>query len=164
MPDLDPVAVRAAFAALKARVDAMERASGLFVEDKDLDAPNGNPKVKFPPRQWRGADFKGKLFSECPPEFLEMLADALRWSADHPKAGTDPETAAKWAKYGRADARRAMSWARRLRAKAIVLQFEGQRERPPALAPEAAAELFDDDDPAPDSSPDLFDDEDDDAS
>ena len=111
MSDLD--AVRKAFAALQARVAYLERASGLFADDASLDKPHGDPKVKFAPNSWRGPNFVEKSFSKCSPEFLEALAEALSWAADHPKPGKE-----KYVAGNRMDAARARSWARRLRAKA----------------------------------------------
>jgi hypothetical protein len=96
---------------LRARVDALESASGLYVSDEDLDDPRyGDPTIKFTPRKYRGPDCKGKQFSKADPAFLDAYADALAWMADHPQ----PEKE-KYAAYNRRDAARARSWAKRLR-------------------------------------------------
>ena len=96
---------------LKRRVADFERASGLYATNRELDSPNGDPIVKFGPRNWHGANHDGRHYSACEPDFLDQLAEMLAWSADHPKPGKE-----KYATYNRADARRARSWARRLRA------------------------------------------------
>jgi hypothetical protein len=109
---IDEKAMRAAFADLKRRVEALERASGLYASDAELDDPKwGNPVVKFMPRDWTGGDMTGKTYSECPPEFLDVLAERMAWSAANPKEGKE-----KYAEYDRKNAARARSWARRLRA------------------------------------------------
>lgn len=129
------------FAALAARlnravalVEDLAAASGLFASDKELDGPNGDPQVKFPPRNWAGPDCKGRKFSECPPEFLDALAEALSYSAKNPKVGKE-----KYAKWNELDAARARSWARRLRdgwkgaaPVAGVGEFPGDTFTPPA--------------------------------
>lgn len=115
---IDEEALRKAFADLKARVEALERASGKFVDDGDLDRDRGNPKVLFEPRDWRGPACKGLQFSQCSPEFLEMLAEALQWAGEHPKPDKE-----RLAAGNLKDAARARSWARRI------------RQRGPAAAP-----------------------------
>lgn len=99
------------FAALRARVDAIENASGLYVSEKELDSPKGSPEVKFQPRDYRGASMVGRKYSACTPEFLDLLAEALQYSGTHPK----PDKI-QFAKFNLLDAARARSWARRLRA------------------------------------------------
>jgi len=110
---IDEEALRRAFAALQARVVYLEQASGLFASEDDLASPRGNPTVRFAPNRWRGADFKGKRYSECSPEFLEVLAEALHYTGLHPKEGKE-----KFAAGNLTDAARARSWARRLRGRA----------------------------------------------
>jgi hypothetical protein len=109
---IDEAALKRAFADLRMRVEALERAAGLYASDADLDDPRyGNPPVKFMPRDWTGGDLTGKAMSECPPEFLDVLAERFAWSAANPKEGKE-----KYAEYDRKNAARARSWARRLRA------------------------------------------------
>lgn len=112
---IDEKALRAAYAELRARVSYLEAASGLFASDEDLDGRNGDPVVKFAPRQWTGDVFVGRPFSECSPEFLEMLAESLQYAADNPKPDKE-----KYAPYNRRDAARARSWARRIRSRPVV--------------------------------------------
>ena len=84
------------------------RAAENVASDQDLDSKYGDPKVRFDPRDWAGDSMKGRTFSQCPPEFLEMLANALEYFAEK-KAATDPQKAG----YDRKDAGRARGWARR---------------------------------------------------
>jgi hypothetical protein len=107
---IDEAKLREAFTALQRRVTELEILCGLFVPERELDTPRGNPQVKFPPRGW-GDEWKGKRFSECPPDFLDALAESLSYAAAHPKAGRE-----KFAEWNKLDAARARSWARRLRA------------------------------------------------
>jgi len=78
--------------------------------DASLDAQWGNPTVKFNPRDWTGTSCKGMTYADCPPEFLDMLANALEFFANK-NAATDPKKAG----YDRMDASRARGWALRLR-------------------------------------------------
>lgn len=84
--------------------------------DIDIDGPRGDPEVRFMPKRWSGADFKGRKFSECDPEFLDMLADAYEWFAqrDDEQNAVDKNGAPK-SKWSRLDAGRARAWANRLR-------------------------------------------------
>ena len=84
--------------------------------DADIDGPRGDPEVRFVPKRWTGADVKGRKFSECEPEFLDMLADAYEWFAqrDDEQNAVDKNGAPK-SKWSRLDAARARAWANRLR-------------------------------------------------
>lgn len=97
--------------ALLSRLESVEAATGLFATDRDLDGTHGDPAVKFAPRDYRGPDMKGRQYSRCTPEFLDILAESLAYSAANPKEGKE-----KFAKYNAIDAKRARSWARRLRS------------------------------------------------
>ena len=92
--------------------------------DRDLDSQYGNPEVKAKdPRDWTGAVMKGRRFSECPPEYLELVASRLDYFADQNRELADdqqtpPENVQellKKAKYNRIDASRARGWAQRKR-------------------------------------------------
>lgn len=87
---------------------------GLVAPASDLDSQYGNPVVRKDPKRWSGASYAGCHFSECPPEYLESLADFKDWQADRDEEkGT--EDGIKYARYGRKDAARARGWAERLR-------------------------------------------------
>lgn len=79
--------------------------------DADLDSQRGNPQVKHDPRDWKGPPMKGRKYSECPAEFLDVLAGRLQWQAENPQPGKE-----KFASYDRLDCARALGWARRIRA------------------------------------------------
>lgn len=84
--------------------------------DRDLDGKYGNPIVKFMPRDWNGASFKGARFSECPPDLLDMLANTFDWFADQAEQKNERTNSGKpVAGYKRADAARARGWAKRIR-------------------------------------------------
>lgn len=127
---IDDDALRRAFADLRARLVHLEIASGLFVAEKELDTPKGNPIVRFKPRDWRGEDFKGKRFSECSPDFLETLAGTLSWMAAHPQAGKE-----RYAEGNRREAAIARSWARRLLASGWALAAAAPKPERPAGRP-----------------------------
>lgn len=79
-------------------------------ERVDLDGPHGDPIVKAKdPRDWTGEPMKGRHFSQCPPDYLDMIAERFDYFAGK-------EDDAKKAKYNRLDAVRARGWAQRLRS------------------------------------------------
>lgn len=84
--------------------------------DADLDGPRGNPEVRFSPRRWSGADHKGRRFSDCEPEFLDMLAEAYEWFAQRDdESGAVDKNGTPKSRWSRLDASRARGWAARLR-------------------------------------------------
>lgn len=77
---------------------------------EDLDGPHGDPEVKAKdPRDWTGPSMTGRRFSQCPPTYLDLLADRYDYFASQ-------EADAKKANYNRRDAARARGWAARIRA------------------------------------------------
>lgn len=85
--------------------------------DSDLDSQYGNPPLKFAPRDWTGPSFKGRPFSECPPELLDIVASSLDYFAQQAEEKGEVTPAGKpVAPYKRRDAARARGWARRIRA------------------------------------------------
>src|SRR5258708_2467664 len=54
--------------------------------DRDLDGRYGNPELKFKPRDWTGAVYTGRRFSELPPELLDMVAETYDWFASQADA------------------------------------------------------------------------------
>lgn len=103
-------------ASLKKIAGCVDRVSSLAatsinatVDDSVCDGPYGNPVIKAkPPRDWTGEDMTGRHFSDCPPEYLDLLAERFDYFASKE---TDP----KKQKYNLLDARRARGWAARLR-------------------------------------------------
>ena len=100
------------------RVKAAQNTPGPGVApDSDLDGPYGDPPVKFDPRDWTGDSCKGLTFSECPAEFLDMLAETFDYFAQKAEEKNEMTTSGKpVAPYKRKDAARARGWARRIRA------------------------------------------------
>lgn len=93
--------------------------------DRDLDGKYGDPVLKFDPRDWTGPRFKGRHFSECPPELLDLVAETFEFfgrQADEKHEVTDKGKPV--GDYKRQDAARARGWAKRMR--------EG-RHRPPLV-------------------------------
>jgi hypothetical protein len=91
-------------------------ASHAVAADSDLDSKYGDPKVPTNPRDWKGPSFKGRQFSECPAEFLDLLADTLEYFAT--KADEKDERTGSGkpvSDYKRKDASRARGWAARVR-------------------------------------------------
>lgn len=89
--------------------------------DRDLDGKYGDPVVKFMPRDWTGAPFTGRHFSECPPALLDMLAETFDYFARKADETHEMTNGGKpVAGYKRADAARARGWAKRIRSGAHV--------------------------------------------
>lgn len=98
---------------LEMRLDA----SGMGVvaaTDEELDGQYGDPEVRLDPSDWRGESCVGKKYSECPPEFLQLLVKMLMWQyrkdrdEDVKTAGGKPR-----ARYRLRDARLAKGWLAR---------------------------------------------------
>lgn len=91
--------------------------------DRLCDGPHGDPVIKAKdPRDWTGDSMQGRKMSECPPEYLEMLAERLDYFASKEE---DP----KKQKYNVLDANRARAWAARKRngwTAPAVAQSEGE--------------------------------------
>ncbi len=83
--------------------------------DADLDGKFGDPEIRHDPKRWNGPSFKGKRFSEAPPEWLDEMASFKDWAAGQDSAKKTPENDKK-AHYNRLDAARARGWAARKRA------------------------------------------------
>lgn len=95
--------------------------------DRDLDGKYGDPELKFNPRDWTGAPCKGRHFSECPPELLDMVADTFDYFARKSEETNERTNGGKpVAEYKRADAARARGWAKRMR--------EGKHQAPQMVA------------------------------
>ena len=105
-------------ASLKQLVRLMAVAAPAKVaDDKDLDGQYGDPEVKFDPRDWTGGSCKGFHFSECPAEFLDLIAETFDYFASQAEAKGETTTSGKpVAPYKRLDAARARGWAKRIRA------------------------------------------------
>src|SRR3990167_6273958 len=52
-----------------------------LASDRELDGKYGDPVVKFDPRDWTGPLCKGRRLSECPADFLELLAETFDYFA-----------------------------------------------------------------------------------
>lgn len=80
------------------------------VPDHVLDGPHGNPIVKAKsPRDWLGDDMAGRKLSECPPAYLDLLAERYDYFATKPDQEPDK------VRYAKLDASRARGWSARLR-------------------------------------------------
>jgi hypothetical protein len=100
---------------------APAEAGGAVASDADMDSDRGNPEVRKDPKYWQGEPQAGKLFSECPPEYLDVIAkDFDRVAAWMDGKGAEGEKDSKGypmsGKFKRRDASLARGWAKRLRA------------------------------------------------
>src|SRR5262245_4011150 len=79
------------------------------VNDRICDGKYGDPEVRqTDPRDWTGDSMKGRRFSECPPEYLDLLAERFDYFASKEEDTTKQ-------KYNLLDAQRARAWAARVR-------------------------------------------------
>lgn len=92
-------------------------ASKKVATDADLDGKYGDPVINAKdPRDWTGPSMKGRKFSECPAEYLDLVADRLDYFAEQAeKEGKLTSTGKPVAPFNRADAARARGWAWRIR-------------------------------------------------
>ena len=92
--------------------------------DRDLDGDYGDPIVKAKsPRDWTGEPMLGRKFSECPPEYLELVAERLDYFAERDEATNELASNGKpKAYYSRLDAARARGWAKRIREGKVPVQ------------------------------------------
>lgn len=92
-------------------------AGASVASDRDLDSKYGDPVVKFDPRDWRGGSCKGLRFSECPADFLDLIAETFDYFAQKAERDNEKTDSGKpVADYKRKDAARARGWAARVRA------------------------------------------------
>jgi hypothetical protein len=76
--------------------------------DSDLDSKFGDPVIKAAdPRDWSGPSQKGKHFSECSPEYLELVAKRFDYFADKAEQTNEEYNGKLVAPYKRRDAARA---------------------------------------------------------
>jgi hypothetical protein len=76
----------------------------------DLDSKYGDPLIKAKsPKDWTGPDMTGRHMSECPPDYLDLVATRLDYFA-----GKEADPTKKH--YNELDAARARAWAARLRS------------------------------------------------
>lgn len=122
--------LRSIDASLKVLVAAKRRTATdqPIADDRDLDGKYGDPELKFQPRDWTGPSFKGRHFSECPPELLDLVANSCEWFASQAEAKDERTAKGKpVADYKRQDAARARGWAKRMR--------DGTHQAPHVAAP-----------------------------
>jgi hypothetical protein len=86
-----------------------------IADDRDLDGKYGDPEVRFDPKDWTGQSYKGVPMSQCPPAFLDMVAETLDYFAERDEAANTHYNGKPTAPYKRKDAMRARGWAKRMR-------------------------------------------------
>lgn len=133
MPLTDPDPTLALIARIRADLDTLETqltgqpvqrtAAGKGLpppaDDADLDGQYGNPVVHKDPPKWTGSSFAGATFSDCPPDYLRILADLLVWRAGKAdEEGRTTKGGKPQSEFLRKDAARALGWAQRNERKA----------------------------------------------
>ena len=81
--------------------------------ERELDGERGDPTIKYDPRDWTGASYVGKKFSQTDPEYLAFLADGAEDYAGYLRRKGDAASL-KNAGYRERDARLARGWLARL--------------------------------------------------
>ncbi len=102
---------------LRQLVKQQTGAVGAIASDRDLDGQWGDPEIKAKdPRDWTGPSMKGRHYSECPPDYLDMVAERLDYFAEQADAENKVTDKGKpVSQYNRSDAARARGWAKRIR-------------------------------------------------
>lgn len=95
---------------------ARKQAPPEIASDKDLDSKYGDPEIRFDPKDWTGDSCKGLRMSECPAEFLDMIAETFDYFARKAEDENEHYNGKPTAPLKRKDAARARGWARRVRA------------------------------------------------
>lgn len=96
--------------ALLTQILAALKPAAPSVPDSLLNGLHGDPVIRAKdPRDWTGELMTGRRFSECPPDYLDLLADRYEFFASR-------EEDEKKKGYNLTDAKRARGWAARLRA------------------------------------------------
>lgn len=95
---------------------ARKHAPPEIASDKDLDSKYGDPEIRFDPKDWTGDSCKGLRMSECPAEFLDMIAETFDYFARKAEDENELYNGKPTAPLKRKDAARARGWARRVRA------------------------------------------------
>lgn len=117
--------------------------------DSDLDSQYGDPMVKAKdPRDWTGPPQKGKRFSECSSEYLELVASRLDFFAEQAeREGKMASNGKPEAPYRRRDAARARGWAKRHREGWVARQHGNghQPEPDPVMSSEWGDDVQSDD-------------------
>ena len=100
------------------RVKAAQSKPGEPVaSDADLDSKYGNGPVKFDPRDWSGESCKGLPYSDCPPEFLDLMAETQDYFAQRAEESKEVTSNGNpVAPFKRKEAARCRGWAARIRA------------------------------------------------
>lgn len=84
--------------------------------DRQLDGKGGDPEVRFNPRDWTGPSCKGRTFSQCPADFLDLLAETFDYFAGQAEEKNElTERGRPVAEFKRRDASLARGWAKRIR-------------------------------------------------
>jgi hypothetical protein len=84
--------------------------------DRMMDHEKGDPLVKLTPRDWKGVSMKNKHFSECPPDFLDVLAESFDFFAKkNDERGEKTPQGKPKGDFDRWGAKLARGWAKRLR-------------------------------------------------
>jgi len=113
--------VSATLDSIAADLHAIKVHLGLAIADSELDGKYGDPISRFDPKGWFGDTCKGAKFSECPPDYLDLLASAYDYFAkknDETKAVDDkgrPKST-----WDRKSALLARGWAARHRRNGIT--------------------------------------------
>lgn len=86
-------------------------------DDHELDSKYGDEQVRLNPRDWTGPSFKGLHMSECPADFLDLLADSYDYFArKNDETGAITDKGKPKSEFDRRSERRARGWAKRQRA------------------------------------------------
>lgn len=74
-----------------------------------------NKQVRKDPKFWKGPSYEGKLYSECPADYMKALASSMTYRAamskDDPKSQEKNKAGKTWAEVNAMEAKIARTWA-----------------------------------------------------
>lgn len=100
--------------------------SGAVAPLSDIRGEHGDVEIKKDPPRWKGSPIAPAWASQCPPEYLEIVADLLDFKADKPRPGKE-----QYAKYDRRNAARCRRWAIEIREGRVKQEPIREREDGP---------------------------------
>lgn len=122
----------------------------------DIQGQYGDVEIKKDPKRWTGRPLAPIRASQCPPDYLDIVADFLDWKATKNEA----DGKEKYAGYDRRDAARCRRWAIEIREGRV--QQAPVREVDDSPPPSAGDEYggsgggYSDDGPPPDGDDSPF--------
>jgi hypothetical protein len=118
----------------------------------DIQGQYGDIEIKKDPKRWTGQPLAPIRASQCPPDYLDIVAAFLEWKAGK----NDAAGKEKYAEYDRRDAARCRRWAIEMREGRVKQAPVRERDDSPPPAANDEYPRDDRDDPPPGDDDSLF--------